>query len=129
MPMGLIEELDEFIIKERSKVTTGHGFIFIAQQKQNKGRPLTYRGIYEVFSTAVKKSGIVFRFHDARHSFITKLAESGMDISVLKIIAGHAHISTTQLYTHLSNKYLKQSLARYWQDNSLLGGDLNEQAT
>ena len=126
VPMKLIDELDEFILAERSRVITEHGCIFITQQKHNEGHPLTYRGIYEVFRRVIKKSGIFFTFHDARHSFITKLAESGMDISVIRIIAGHAHISTTQLYTHLSDRYLEQSLSKYWQGTPIAGGGCDD---
>ena len=125
VPMELIEELDEFILVERSRIITEHQYIFITQQKQNEGHQLTYRGIYEVFQRVIKKTGISFTFHDARHSFITKLVESGMDISVVKIIAGHAHISTTQIYTHLSDRYLEQSLTKYWQGNPIAGGGCN----
>lgn len=89
VPMELIDELDEFILVERSRVITEHGYLFITQQKQNKGHPLTYRGIYEVFRRVMKKSGISFTFHDARHSFITKLVESGMDIRVSRPRESH----------------------------------------
>jgi len=48
-----------------------------------------------------------------------------MDISVVKIILGHEHITTTQQYTHISNQYLEDNLSRYWNKSSLIGGGAN----
>ncbi|MDR0287150.1 MAG: tyrosine-type recombinase/integrase [Clostridiales bacterium] len=123
MPMSLIAELDAFILEERSLVETTHSFIFVSQQRRHLGKPLTYRGIYEVFNAVKRKTGIHFNFHDLRHTLISNLAESGMDMSILMIIAGHEHISTTQEYTHLSAPYIRDRLAKYWANSILSGGD------
>lgn len=125
VPMSLIEELDAFILDERSHIDTQHSYIFVAQQGVHLGSPMTYRGIYEVFQRAARDTGINFRCHDIRHTFITKLVESGMDISVVRIIAGHKHVSTTQEYLHISAAYLEDSLGRYWRKSSLIGGGSN----
>jgi len=126
IPMALLQEIDTFIMKERNNVDTEHSYIFVSQQKQNLGKPLTYRGIYEVFDTVKKKTGVSFNFHDLRHTYITHLVENGMDISVVRIIAGHEHVTTTQQYTHISNKYLEDSLSRYWSKSILTGGGAND---
>ncbi|MFI3327039.1 MAG: tyrosine-type recombinase/integrase [Clostridia bacterium] len=125
IPTSLIEEIDNFIINERSEIDTKHSYLFVSLQKQNFGKPLTYRGIYEVFCRAKKKLGISFNFHDIRHTFITHLAETGMDISIISKIAGHKQISTTEKYTHLSDQHVGESLARYWQNSILIGGEQN----
>lgn len=122
LPMTLLEELDSFIMEERNYIDTEHSYIFISQQPQHLGKHLTYGGIYEVFNNIKRKTNIIFNFHDLRHTYITALSESGMDVSVVKIIAGHKQIYTTQKYTHLSNKYIESSLNRYWAKNSILGG-------
>lgn len=124
IPMRLIEEIDSFIINERALIDTEHSCLFVALQKQNLGHPLTYRSIYDVFDRAKKKVGLKFNFHDIRHTFVTHLAETGMDVSIISIIAGHKHIQTTEKYTHLSDKYIGESLSRYWKSNAFLGGDL-----
>lgn len=124
IPMKLIEEIDDYIINERSLIETEHSNLFIALQKQNLGRPLTYHGIYDVFDRAKKKLGLKFNFHDIRHTFVTHLAETGMDVSIISIIAGHKHIQTTEKYTHLSDRYIGESLSRYWKSNVFLGGGL-----
>jgi len=121
-PMSLIEELDSFILEERNRTDTEHNYIFISEQPQNLGNHLTYRGIYEVFKSVQKKIGIIFNFHDLRHTYISSLVESGMDISIIRILAGHEHISTTQKYTHLTDRYIEESLSRYWEQSVLIGG-------
>ena len=125
IPMALLEEIDNFIIEERNNIDTEHSYIFVSQQKQNLGKPLTYRGVYEVFNTVKKKTGIRLNFHDLRHTYATSLIESGFDSSVVQIILGHEHLTTTQKYTHISNQYLEDSLSRYWNKSSLIGGGAN----
>ena len=124
IPMNLIEEIDSFIINERALIDTEHSYLFVALQKQNLGHPLTYRSIYDVFDRAKTKAGLKFNFHDIRHTFVTHLAEMGMDVSIISIIAGHKHIQTTEKYTHLSDRYIGESLSRYWKSNAFFGGDL-----
>lgn len=125
IPMNLLEEIDTFIIEERNNIDTEHSYIFVSQQKQNLGKPLTYRAIYEVFNTVKKRTGIQLNFHDLRHTYSTALKQSGMDISVVKIVLGHEHITTTQKYTHIKDKYLNDSLNRYWGKSSSIGGKEN----
>lgn len=125
IPMNLLEEIDTFIMEERNNIDTEHSYIFVSQQKRYLGKPLTYRAIYEVFNTVKKKTGIKLNFHDLRHTCATALVQSGMDISVVKIILGHEHITTTQQYTHISNQYLEDNLSRYWNKSSLIGGGAN----
>ena len=112
-------------IEERNNIYTEHSYIFVSQQKQNLGKPLTYRGAYEVFNTVKRKTGIRLNFHDLRHTYATSLIESGFDSSVVQIILGHEHLTTTQKYTHISNQYLEDSLSRYWNKSSLIGGGAN----
>lgn len=43
-------------------------------------------------------------------------------LNTLRMIMGHEHLSTTQKYTHLSNPYIEDSLSRYWNQSTLIGG-------
>ena len=122
-PMSLIKEIDDFILEERNLIDTEHGYIFVSEQKRQLGKQLTYSAAYDKLKKVQKEVGVAFNFHDLRHTFNSHLAEMGMDISLRKILMGHEHISTTQIYTHLSAPYIEDSLSRYWERSSLLGGD------
>jgi site-specific recombinase XerD len=126
LPLFLLEEIDQFILEERSLIETEHSYIFVSLKKERYGQPLTYQAAYGTFHSAMQKAGVFFHFHDLRHTFISTLVESGMDISVVRIIAGHKQIATTQQYTHLSNRYLYESLNKYWSRRSASEGALNE---
>ena len=122
----LLAELDGYIMDHRSTVNAAHSFIFTTQHPHQQNKPISYRGLYEVFKRAGKKIGIDFKFHDTRHTFVTRLVESGMDFSVVRILAGHKHITTTQKYATLSTAYIAKSLSRYWASSGITGGDRSE---
>ena len=122
VPMPLIAELDTFIFEERLKIETEHNVIFVSEKTDYLGKPLTYRAAYDKLKQIGQKTGIIFRFHDLRHTFCSNLIQSGMDASIVRIIMGHEHISTRQKYTHLSDPYIEDSLSRYWDKSILIGG-------
>lgn len=126
VPMSLIEELDDFIFGERSRTETEHSYVFISEHPGHKGKQLTYRAAYDKLKKVQEQTGLSFNFHDLRHSFCSRLAQTGMDASIIRIIMGHEHIATTQRYTHLSENYIGTALSRYW-EGSIFGGVGNEQ--
>ena len=123
VPMSLIQELDDFIFEERNLIDTDHSYIFVSEQARQLGKQLTYSAAYDKLKKVQKEVGIDFNFHDLRHTFCSNLVQSGMDVSVVRMIMGHEHLSTTQKYTHLSNPYIEDSLSKYWNQSTLIGGD------
>lgn len=111
MPFGEIANLyleiyindyrDEFI-KEKSSE-----YLFL----NNKGTKITRQGFYINLEQIKKITGIKkdLNPHMIRHSFATHLLLHGADLRSVQELLGHEDIKTTEIYTHLSNKYLKDS--------------------
>lgn len=70
------------------------------------GKPLTC--LKHSFTTACRRAKIVgLRFHDLRHTFASRLVESGVDIITIKDLLGHSSVTITERYTH-PNRGLKK---------------------
>lgn len=92
-------------MKELKKIIPA-GALFI---NNNKGR-LTTRGIEMMIKKYAVKAGIEKKVtpHTLRHSFATHLLDRGADLRSVQELLGHANLSTTQIYTHLSINKLKR---------------------
>ncbi|NIP43197.1 MAG: tyrosine recombinase [candidate division Zixibacteria bacterium] len=80
--------------------------IFLNQQ----GKRLTARSIARIVRKYSSASGLMKNFspHSFRHAFATHLLDGGADLSAVKELLGHASLSTTQIYTHVSLERLKK---------------------
>ena len=76
-----------------------------------RGGPLSRQGLYKIVQRNAREAGLAGQLspHTLRHSFATHLLAGGCDLRAVQEMLGHADISTTQMYTHLSGEHLKQA--------------------
>lgn len=92
--------------------------LFIQMGKASKNAKelrLTPRSIERLVKKYAVKAGITRKVtpHVLRHSFATDLLENGADLRSVQALLGHANIATTQVYTHITDKHLKEIHAKF----------------
>lgn len=108
-----LQAITNYLSNERPELIKAHSSsqIFLSV----RGRPLTAERIRQIVKRRAKLAGIDSKVypHLLRHSFATHLLEGGADLRVIQELLGHADIATTQIYTHVSNKGLKDAHRKF----------------
>ncbi|MDD3236959.1 MAG: site-specific tyrosine recombinase XerD [Candidatus Gastranaerophilales bacterium] len=94
-----LKERELYLLKNK----TTSNYLFINQ----KGKKITRQDVYVIIQKLGNSIDKHISPHTLRHSFATHLLENGADLRVVQELLGHSDVSTTQLYTHVSKKRLK----------------------
>lgn len=88
------------------KAPDHHDYLFV----NHLGSPLTDRGVRHVLNELIKKTSSTLHIHPHmfRHTFATHLLNEGADMRSVQELLGHAHLSSTQVYTHVTKEHLKR---------------------
>ncbi len=94
-------------LSERTDVSA---FLFISLSQNSYGKPLSRNAIEELVKHYADLVGLDKKVtpHTLRHSFATSLLRKGADIRSVQALLGHSSITTTQIYTHIDDRFLQQ---------------------
>ena len=112
VPVGkaAIECLKSYLIIRRSKENIEISNIFVS----NLGKPINRQAIFNFIKSYAEKIGLEdVSPHTLRHSFATHLIQNRADIRSVQQMLGHADISTTQIYTHITDTHLRKTYEKF----------------
>jgi integrase/recombinase XerD len=111
VPVGraAVRALQAYLARGRPSLAAARveGHLFV----NHRGQALTRQGLYKIVQGHARGAGLeqLMSPHTLRHTFATHLLSGGCDLRSLQEMLGHADLSTTQLYTHLSADRLKEA--------------------
>ena len=100
---GTLELIEEYLNKRKDK----NSALFVNM----RGKRLTERSIENIIKKHAKRAGIKKKVtpHTLRHTFATHLLQNNANIVVIQRLLGHASLATTQIYTHVTDEYKKET--------------------
>ena len=85
-----------------------------------KGNPISRKGVWKRFQELEALSGVNSKVHTLRHSFATHLLSGGADLRSVQELLGHSDLSTTTVYTHVTDNQLEQAHEKYFKPENEL---------
>jgi len=89
--------------------TTSKDFVFISNRK----RAFTRQGLWKIIKRKFRKIGVELKPHTLRHMFATHMLENGANIRAVQEMLGHESITTTQIYTDITDNSLQEAFNKF----------------
>lgn len=122
IPIGksALRLIDNYLTHHRNHIKikkNNEDMIFLSK----RGTPITRQMVFYVIKDLAEKAGIKKPLspHTFRHSFATHLVEGGADLRAVQEMLGHESITTTEIYTHLDQYFLRENILSYHPRNNL----------
>lgn len=116
VPIGrsALKLIDNYVTHHRNKIDIKKGqedMIFLSK----RGTSITRQMVFYIIKDLAERAGIrkVLSPHTFRHSFATHLVEGGADLRAVQEMLGHESITTTEIYTHLDQQFLRDNILSY----------------
>lgn len=113
VPIGkhAILAIDHYLAFRHEESVGRHNALFVGKQN----RPITRAAVWSLVKYYARQAGIIKTIfpHTFRHSFATHLLDNGADLRVIQELLGHASISSTDRYTHVSCSHLHEAFQAF----------------
>lgn len=101
-------------LQQYSAIRAGYGKPASPHLFLNRGKPITRQFAWSLIKRYANKAGVKdISPHTLRHSFATHLLQHGADSRSVQTLLGHSDISTTQIYTHITDRHLRNSYDKH----------------
>lgn len=104
--------LEQYLADVRPVLTAKH--VVSAVFVNFRGEAMSRKGIWKRFKELESLSGVHAKVHTLRHSFATHLLAGGADLRSVQELLGHSDLATTQIYTHVDDRQLRESHHTYF---------------
>ena len=115
VPFGEVaaQKLKKYMEEVRPELVKGRNIseVFV----NYKGEPISRKGVWKRFQQMEALSGVKAKVHTLRHSFATHLLAGGADLRSVQELLGHSDLSTTTIYTHVTDTQLEDAHKKYFE--------------
>ena len=115
VPFGEVaaKKLQKYMEEVRPELVKGRNIseVFV----NYKGEPISRKGVWKRFQQMEALSGVKAKVHTLRHSFATHLLAGGADLRSVQELLGHSDLSTTTIYTHVTDTQLEDAHKKYFE--------------
>ena len=115
VPFGEVaaQKLKKYMEEVRPELVKGRNIseVFV----NYKGEPISRKGVWKRFQQMESLSGVKAKVHTLRHSFATHLLAGGADLRSVQELLGHSDLSTTTIYTHVTDTQLEDAHKKYFE--------------